>query len=370
MNPPHKTPTIVNVQILRFFAAFWVVFYHSQYFIDRNADVLALPRFMKFLQNAGFVGVDIFFVISGTIMALTTHHLSNDVRHSLKFASVRFARIYTGWWPLFVLYWAGAMVTDGLKDKWFFSSLLLLPVTLPHYITGVLWTLSFELYFYVLVALLILLPQRWRNPTAAILLLGVAAFTVWSYSQAYFTPARQGDAWPIQGFIVYPLIAEFLAGFLLYEWVRQRQPTHALPWAVGAVLMFAAAAAYQIKVAGPKGMNLDGFFGAPERALLVGGFAVCLVAVALIAKPWHNRLGQILAHWGDASYAIYLSHILVMLAATKTLAALGWPNNIYTPKLLILLAAVLIFSILYYRLIELPLYRRVRRGIERMFVRA
>ena len=362
-----RADTIVNVQILRFFAAFWVAFYHSKYFVNGQADILALPRFLRFIQNAGFVGVDIFFVISGAIMALTTYALPNTPRNSARFLSIRFARIYTGWWPLFPLYWIGAMLSHNLKDKWFFASLLLLPVNLPHYITGILWTLSFELYFYCLVALLILAPLHWRHRIFGVALAGVATLTIWATTQGYFTPARQAEAWPVFGFIFFPLVAEFIAGFLLYRWVRSRQPRRVLPWALGALCFFLTATAYQTHIAGPQGIHLEGFFAAPARALFVGGFAVCLLACALIAKPWLGRAGRAFSHLGDASYAIYLSHIVVMLAATKLLQAVGWSQRIYTPTLVILLTAVLAFSALYHRKIEHPLYQWVRKRIDQGF---
>lgn len=367
---PPSQRTIVNLQALRFAAAIWVAFLHSQFFINVQADVWTLPRIFKIVQTAGFAGVDIFFVISGAIMALTSRTLTPSMGNSLRFLLMRFARIYTGWWPLFALYWVGAAALAQTGDKWFFSSLFLLPVPLHRYITGVLWTLSFELYFYCAVALLVLLPKTWRIRSFAALLLALACATMVWHGQGYFTPARQAQAWPLQGFIAYPLIGEFLAGFLLYEWYVRARPTRVLPWAVGAALFFGLAVAYQKFIGKPSGANLDGFFAAPERALLLGGFAVCTVAMALIARPLRGRLASTWVHLGDASYAIYLSHIMVFYALAQLLPAIGWPVRWYLPTLVVMLMAVTLFSLLYQRFVEGPLYRLCRRQIQQRLARA
>jgi peptidoglycan/LPS O-acetylase OafA/YrhL len=61
---------VANIQTLRFFAASWVVLLHMQPF--------SIPGMPKSIVQLGFVGVDLFFVISGAIMAITT----NDKRQT------------------------------------------------------------------------------------------------------------------------------------------------------------------------------------------------------------------------------------------------------------------------------------------------
>jgi peptidoglycan/LPS O-acetylase OafA/YrhL len=85
----------------------------------------------------------------------------------------------------------------------------------------------------------------------------------------------------------------------------------------------------------------------------------------MIAKPWTGRLGRALGQLGDASYAIYLSHFLIMAVTIRCLPLMGWPARWYSPTLFILVTAVLIFSVIYYRKIELPFYRWVRGRIDR-----
>jgi peptidoglycan/LPS O-acetylase OafA/YrhL len=364
---PQTKDTIVNIQILRFFAAFWVLIYHAQYLINPQADILVPPQFFRLIQNAGFVGVDIFFVISGVIMALTTHNLASNLRNSARFISVRFTRIYTGWWPLFILYWSAAAFGNQLEGKSFFASLFLLPALMPNYILTLLWTLSFELYFYCMVAILIMAPSVWRSRLFFIALIGIAGSTIWFTSLGYYTPTPPGNIWPLHGFVLYPLIAEFIGGFLLYEWVRKNNFKRVTPWAISTAVFFIAATIYEMKIAAPQGLHLEGFYGAPMRTLLFGGFALSLVATAMIAKPWTGRLGNKLRWLGDASYSIYLSHSLVLALVAYCLPIIGWPTRWHTPTLFILVIPVLTFSVIYYRRIELPLYRWARKRIDRWF---
>ncbi|WP_198969433.1 hypothetical protein [Xylophilus sp. ASV27] len=66
----------------------------------------------------GFAGLDLFFVISGFIMVETTRHMpSGKVAGGLRLVGVRFARIYSGWWPFFFVYWAAYATTHHLRPE-------------------------------------------------------------------------------------------------------------------------------------------------------------------------------------------------------------------------------------------------------------
>jgi peptidoglycan/LPS O-acetylase OafA/YrhL len=94
---------LINVQFLRFAAAMLVVFYHTSSRVrDAGVDQGAL---FSVSQALGFAGVDVFFVISGFIMAHTTGSASG-LRAGWSFARRRVARIYSGYWPFFVFAWA------------------------------------------------------------------------------------------------------------------------------------------------------------------------------------------------------------------------------------------------------------------------
>ncbi|MEG2469338.1 MAG: acyltransferase family protein, partial [Comamonas sp.] len=91
---------IKNIQILRFIAAIWVVLFHGT-FVGMFFDI---APWINFFINWGYAGVDIFFVISGVIMAHSTKNTPHTPRTAGTFFLIRLSRIYTGWWPVMLLY--------------------------------------------------------------------------------------------------------------------------------------------------------------------------------------------------------------------------------------------------------------------------
>ena len=122
-------------------------------------------RWIAAVAESGYAGVDIFFVISGYIMALTTAGSSPGMRSGALFLMQRFARIYSGWWPFFLIYLVYAAATGGIgPEKRLLSSFFLWPTLLPHHLLPIAWTLSFELLFYAFTAAVLVLSRRkaWR----------------------------------------------------------------------------------------------------------------------------------------------------------------------------------------------------------------
>ena len=151
---------INNVQALRGFAALLVVFGHTEF---------ALPGMRPF----GTFGVDIFFCISGFIMAMIVD------RNPEKFLLRRLIRILPLYWTATLGVWLLAVV----KPQWMMHTtpnwrdLLLSLLFIPFYKGGgvdprpvlfVGWTLNFEMYFYVVLAVCLRLTRRHATAYAAL----------------------------------------------------------------------------------------------------------------------------------------------------------------------------------------------------------
>ena len=96
--PTHKT--FNNIQALRGIAALLVLFHHSlPHFKAMNISNVVFESIAKF----GFLGVDIFFVISGFVMAKTTIDKPQNLNASVQFILKRFLRIFLGFWPIMIL---------------------------------------------------------------------------------------------------------------------------------------------------------------------------------------------------------------------------------------------------------------------------
>ncbi|MEZ4715903.1 MAG: acyltransferase [Caldilineaceae bacterium] len=143
-------------------AALLVVFYHITELSQTRFDSLFLGGVFAF----GFTGVDFFFVLSGFIILYVHGRDLGDERVLGAYAAKRFVRLYP-------IYWCVALVKIGVifvvpayakaheADLAFLvKSLLLIPQeNLP--IIGAAWTLSYEVLFYALFGVAILVGPRW-----------------------------------------------------------------------------------------------------------------------------------------------------------------------------------------------------------------
>ena len=102
--------TIISIQILRAFAALLVVFHHARYQIQ-DFEVFFHGGIWPF----GQAGVDIFFVISGFIMWVTTH----DRRTTpLRFMTNRIVRIVPLYWLLTLAVAAACLSRPAFSGGW------------------------------------------------------------------------------------------------------------------------------------------------------------------------------------------------------------------------------------------------------------
>lgn len=164
---------------LRFFAALWVVLYHSTRY---NLDVLAEhhPALLELVQPValqGFRGVDLFFMLSGFVLALNyLDQMGPRLTWSstARFLWLRLARI----WPLYVavLLLAGALIalrarlwdsapSGKLEPVAFLEQLFMVQLwhrsdTAGSSWSGPAWSLSAEWLAYLLFPLLVLAVLR------------------------------------------------------------------------------------------------------------------------------------------------------------------------------------------------------------------
>ena len=145
----------------------------------------------EFIARNGSIGVDIFFVISGYVMAKTTYGSAQNLDVSFRFISKRFARIYLGYWPIFML----ALIIYTLHrpkflvDKELFQSFLLINSNTLELLIAPAWSLTYELYFYLIVGLI--LCSRWFRPIPFLLLLSLLAVLKVTFSKTGIMPGKR-----------------------------------------------------------------------------------------------------------------------------------------------------------------------------------
>jgi hypothetical protein len=349
-------PIFHNIQALRGIAIILVVLLHLA-----NAESLYGDggRVLSAFSILGASGVDLFFVISGFVMATITRDTFRKKGSVALFLYSRAARIYPSYW-VYSLALLGAHLLfplAGDPQRWreidVARSLLLLPqARLPILVVG--WTLVLELYYYGVVAVSLLLPERFF---VGMMLAWAGVVTVANVAFSH-TPIPLGPAALVA---LYPQTLEFISGCLL---ARLLQAGHrrwgAACLTLGAALLPALYAAYSVFRPGqfPSAWERLALFGLPSTLMVYGACGMELAGA--------RRLPRLLMLVGDRSYTLYLTHVPVIVAASLLynrmsggVAAAPLAAGIFR------IAAVGVVAVGAYAVVELPLHRGARRIRER-----
>lgn len=353
-----KREKIVSIHYLRGLCALLVVIAHLSYLLPGRI-IDRIP---------GAIGVDIFFMISGFIMILVTR---DGAESPGAFIVKRFFRIY----PVFFVVWLLSVLAI-YRDAGPARALCSLALCLEDYasqgpefgfnLLGPPWTLTYEMYFYVLFCCAMALSRKWRGPVCALLIVALTVglqlaangtFALSSQASALFQPMRWWDV-PLK-ILSNTIFYEFVFGMLVAT-VIERLPGGngggVVGRLAGAVLALATLAAFA-KGPVPFGMSGGFWFAAPifAAAVLLGAY-VRLPAI----RP--------LAFLGDISYSLYLVHFSLMSFVQQFLpAGIGLAGNLAIFGAL--LAGSLLLSFGLYRTIELPAIRLGRSMASRCFPR-
>lgn len=149
---------VFELDVLRFLAAITVVFYHLTYRhspVDGEYIFDTIDDFTRY----GFLGVNLFFLISGFVILWTA-----ICRSPSQFAITRFSRLYPIFWVAIAITLTAKWLILGHVDT--IPNVLLNMTMLPgysgrefEYIDSVYWTLAVELKFYFLLFVLIIFKQ-------------------------------------------------------------------------------------------------------------------------------------------------------------------------------------------------------------------
>lgn len=291
-----------GIQAMRGVAAMLVVVGH--------ATGLAYYQGLRFDFTAGAIvvifqsGVDIFFVISGFIIATTVSHRLDRGRG--RFATVaeflvrRAIRLYPVYWIVLAAAVAvNFLVPMQLAPNPQFSATLtpanFLLTARFNYLIPQAWTLFYEVWFYGAVAILLLVAPRRLFAGVTLLAAGLAAAWVGGNLPAY----------PPQSL----LFGEFFLGVAVAYLVSRDLSRFVLPAALLAVVPFAVGA-YLID--GRPALT-DG-----ERLMTFGLGAALLIYAVVAAEQRGMTFPRFLRWLGDISYSAYIWHWLVLIVLKET----------------------------------------------------
>jgi peptidoglycan/LPS O-acetylase OafA/YrhL len=365
---PGHADKLQSVQLLRAAAALLVVFYHLSTTAPFGrlgpGDRLGAPA--GFFEAVGFAGVDLFFVISGVVMVVACGD-QVGARASGRFLLRRATRIYPLYWLATLAVLAACWlrpelaVRDKLSADHVAKSLVLWPQA-EFPIVAVGWTLTYEMFFYLVFAALLALPR----PTMRPLLAAWAVLTL-----VMFAATRaSGSSRTIHSYLeipVYasPLVLEFIIGCFVGEVAKRGTLKGAIAALAIGILVMTTAGAYagsSFPAESQYGVTRLVVFGLPAALIVYGAVGLELAGRASIPR-WT-------VFWGDASYSTYLIHVYVIWIFSRLWSReleFGPTWQVWTAAAACLVA-IAAASAACYVCVERPLQRRLVRALGRPFV--
>ena len=319
------TGAIDNLQSLRGFAAINVVLYHI---LGTAAAYGFVPQCLSIMTGWGANGVDVFFVLSGFVIL---HSQLQKKRSMLAFLKLRLIRIVPIYWFVtlvmvlaFSLLPSASFNSNAPSTGWLIQSMFFLSSAISgkEPVLAVGWTLEWEMLFYLVFGSSLLFSHWSKSYFFIFLVLGFIAIMTSNL-----------------------IIFEFLAGMLIayiYNNFHLEQKHGLFLAAVGFVLLLSSIN----QVVDPR-LSRAIYWGVPSALVVLG---------VIYAKPYSQSL---LKYLGDASYSIYLIHMLTVAAFYKASTSLSITANYDVLALLCLLSSIFCGALLY-TLVEKPLTSYLR----------
>jgi peptidoglycan/LPS O-acetylase OafA/YrhL len=358
---------------LRFVAAFHVLAYHGL------APGPQSSWWMRSLVGSGYVGVSLFFVLSGFVLTYTYHDSLRDGTATRRdFLAARVARIY----PVYLLsllvalpplFWL--IASKGLRMDYGWLARIagmyagLLQAWDPRkacVLNCPAWSLSDEAFFYL--AFLFVLPVVARWGVRRLVIAAVVAYALALAAPLLYMAVRPDGAVPAVpqslgrwlAVVKYnPLIRlpEFVLGVLAGRWFlldtsppRRRD----VSLEVGAALVLLALLLCSPLI----------FYPLLHNGLLAPAFAVLVYALARGAGPLSRVLSTpLLVRLGAASFALYILHVPLLVWLTRGFRVTGITPPAQPWHFAMFATLSIAVSLLVFAAVEEPGRRVLRRRL-------
>jgi peptidoglycan/LPS O-acetylase OafA/YrhL len=347
--------TLISVELLRAIAALAVVYYHCT--IEDGFKI----------ASTGAWGVDIFFVISGFIVA---YSVSKDVRNFMLKRILRIVPLYfiatflvIGVTIILPNVIRGTMVTPETVIK----SLLFIPYedTLKNNfpLLGQGWTLRFEMVFYLLMALCILIikNKKYLPLFSGLFLVVLLIILNMIHPTSWILNYYKNGLWP-----------EFIYGLVLYyvytyckQYIKMNKFCTTI---VTILLLVFTITSFCCLIAG----DVYGFNFSGNKNIQRGIPALIIVMTFLFFEKYMNlknpliKIGMLL---GEASYVMYLFHLHVIAVFSRIIFfGLKKTGNIVIEVAIVLfiMFITMIVSIILYKYLDKPIQKKVRSLLKKI----
>jgi peptidoglycan/LPS O-acetylase OafA/YrhL len=340
---------------LRGIAAIWVVAYH----INDQIAIFA----------PGYLGVDVFFMLSGYILSFVYNKPSDirSVRSYISFLVIRLVRIYPLYFVALIVLGVFVLLNPDFaaiyrvpEQRWnlaaYVASLMLVQnwfYFLPGCWNAPAWTLSAEWFAYLSFPIFQTFT-RWPRTSLGPVLLSACCLAVFAavvILKGQPDPGVTGTPGMVR------MICEFAAGCLLFTAVQNGLPR---------LNVCADLAVFGL-------LTVVIVFGGTTIWLALPAFGLMLLLAAQQSGPISAALAlPVMVWWGEISYSLYITHWIVLQVGKWEL--FGSPSAGFLAEKsvqnIILAALCVATATCTYQWIELPSRARGRAWARRLFVAA
>ena len=320
---------------------------HITVTFSQTYNLFFLGNIFKF----GGCGVDIFFVLSGFIITYSNKQYITKATSIGKFLKKRMIRIFPIYWIIISLLLVFQLLLPSFYRTHFqltaaniFNTYFLLPN--HEMINGVSWSLTNEMFFYILFTLALVIPSK---KIILLLLFVYLAFLI-VLPAIPFTTVNQNNRFT--GLLIFPMNIEFLLGILIVFLLERFPKKWCFPFLVVGVGCFIFSAVFYTEI--------SQFFSGGYSRVIMFGFPSFLIILSLVKYELtaNIKVHNLFLKIGDASYSIYLFHLPVVVAFFKIMVKLPVTNHLLLVLLSGGLLCVICFAgILIYKKIESPLIK-------------
>lgn len=330
---------LYSLQSMRAIAAIAVVFMHQLFYYGKTQTHIILPQnpFIEFfyLKSFGSIGVHIFFIISGFVMAMSQDGKCGFSAFKV-FIIHRIIRIVPLYWLFLTLMMAIRKSED--KTELFFQSLFFIPVKGTFPLIGAGWSLNYEIFFYILFGILVV----WAGLNASVVGLPLLALIV---ASIYL------DSIPIDFWGNY-IVVEFILGILAYLLHKKEIIQNYGLWLISVGSTLAISTIFYLNPTSTWAKEAVALWSIPCFLIVLG--VTSAEKKGYFEPFFRNRLTTLL---GDSSYSLYLSHPFTFFFLNPYVYYHWKLQNTVLPAFLIILLTTFccIFAILIHKFLEKPL---------------
>lgn len=315
--------------------------------VGHHVAILLVERLhiaIRISQFAGASGVDIFFVISGFVMTISSQKLMGTPGGMKTFLVRRMERVVPLYWmattlKIALVFTAPAIAVNALRGAWpIISSYLFLSSFNDSYrypIVPAGWTLNYEMMFYLLFAIVIGMKLKLVPTLASTLgVIGFAAFNAHWRGPAIFSSYE-------------PIVLEFLAGVIIS---RLMMIGHIPGVKFSILLVFLGFSSLLLTPSGDGSIFRVFIWGIPAAAIVSGAIGL---EKYLKVPGWISEIG-------DSSYAIYIFHGFILPIVGMAMAHIHW-RFVELLTVVLCISMSTIMGIVIHKIVELPMYSYFRR---------